>query len=166
MYILNSSPPILLLRLILLLPLIPFSTASPVASPSPSTTSSTLSAGPPTLGPSRPPKKPVCPPDFAPRPPRTRWFAKNCEEAIKLIPRDTRPASPVRNFYLLERDRSAQMPNVQLPAEWENGMCQLWEPFGLSIFCLSWAFFLYFLSLILSVVPGLGIGCRLYGAFR
>ncbi|KAL8862032.1 MAG: hypothetical protein Q9178_001487 [Gyalolechia marmorata] len=71
---------------------------------------------------SRPPKPPICPEDLGPRPPRTVGFLRDCERAIALIPRDTRPASPVRNFYLLSEHVDPTVPNVQLPFERESGM--------------------------------------------
>ena len=70
----------------------------------------------------RPPKRPICPEDLGPRAPRTVGFARDCEIAIASIPRDTRPASPVRNFYLLTEHVDPTMPNVQLPFERESGM--------------------------------------------
>ncbi|KAL8914931.1 MAG: hypothetical protein Q9171_000558 [Xanthocarpia ochracea] len=71
---------------------------------------------------SRPPKPPICPEDLGPRPPRTVGFSRDCERAIASIPRDMRPASPVRNFYLLTEHVDPTMPNVQLPFERESGM--------------------------------------------
>ncbi|KAL8941354.1 MAG: hypothetical protein Q9216_002293 [Gyalolechia sp. 2 TL-2023] len=114
-----------LLLVIRILPsLIPLSNASPINSP-PTNQSSPLDIIGATLNTRapRPPKPPVCPEDFGPRPPRTRFFARHCEEAIKMIPRDTRPASPLRNFYLLTADRSTEIPNVELPFEREYGDC-------------------------------------------
>ncbi|KAL9003371.1 MAG: hypothetical protein Q9188_003744 [Gyalolechia gomerana] len=40
-----------------------------------------------------------------------------------MIPRDTRPASPLRNFHLRPEDRSTEVPNVALPFEKEYGDC-------------------------------------------
>ncbi|KAL8925099.1 MAG: hypothetical protein Q9172_002366 [Xanthocarpia lactea] len=70
---------------------------------------------------SRPPKAPICPEDLGPRPPRTVGFSRDCERAIASIPRDMRPVSPVRNFYLLTEHVDPTMPNVQLPFERESG---------------------------------------------
>lgn len=69
----------------------------------------------------RPPKPPICPEDLGPKPPRTTFFASDCEKAVAMIPRDVRPASPVRNFYLLPEHVDPAMSNVQLPFEVESG---------------------------------------------
>ena len=39
-----------------------------------------------------------------------------------MIPRDIRPASPLRNFYLLAEQVDPAMSNVQLPFQVESGM--------------------------------------------
>ncbi|KAL8838764.1 MAG: hypothetical protein Q9170_002013, partial [Blastenia crenularia] len=103
--------------LYLLASILPVST-SPLASPSASQSST---GALPTLdvANSKPPKRPLCPEDFAPRSPRTRLFARQCAQAIEMIPRDTRPYSPARNFYLSPQDMSPTMPNVELPYEKE-----------------------------------------------
>lgn len=108
--------------------------ASPVASSS--AIQSSLGALP-TLDVAAPrhPKKPICSKEMGRRPPRTIWFEKNCEEAIKMIPRDTRPYSPLRNFYLSERDKSTTMPNVALPFEREYGMEKPLESYP---YCRFW----------------------------
>lgn len=70
----------------------------------------------------RPPKPPICPEDLGPKPPRTTFFASDCEKAVAMIPRDIRPASPLRNFYLLAEHVDPAMSNVLLPFEVESGM--------------------------------------------
>ncbi|KAI4287630.1 MAG: hypothetical protein L6R35_003106 [Caloplaca aegaea] len=97
--------------------------ASPAAS-TPSNQTSREPASKLAVAVARPPKPPVCPPDLGPRRGWTKFFARDCDMAIAKIPRDTRPAAPLRNFYLLTTDKNPTMPNVQLPVEVEYGT---WE---------------------------------------
>ncbi|KAL8635877.1 MAG: hypothetical protein Q9228_006672, partial [Teloschistes exilis] len=89
--------------------------ASPINQPS-------LTQAPPPLNATRPPKTPVCPFTLG-HPTRMIFFKQYCELAIAKIPRDIRPSSPRRNFYLLPQDRSRSMNNQLLPLEWEEGDC-------------------------------------------
>ncbi|KAI4089521.1 MAG: hypothetical protein LQ344_005347 [Seirophora lacunosa] len=98
--------------------------ASPVAS-LPSNQTSPEPALPLAGAIARPPKPPVCPEDLSPARGWTKFFARDCAAAIAKIPRDTRPAAPLRNFYLLTADMASTMPNVQLPLEFEYGDCVL-----------------------------------------
>ncbi|KAL8757309.1 MAG: hypothetical protein Q9184_004241 [Pyrenodesmia sp. 2 TL-2023] len=96
--------------------------ASPVTSPSvsqpPAVSPTTLLLASP-----RPPKAPICPSTLSPRPGWSRFFGRDCQDAVAKIPRDTRPASPLRNFYLVNEHVDPAMPNVQLPLEVESGQC-------------------------------------------
>ncbi|KAI4149454.1 MAG: hypothetical protein L6R39_002504 [Caloplaca ligustica] len=107
-----------------LLLLIKFVSCNPLASPSPIEPSAG-SLQKIDVAVSKPPKPPICPPDLSPRPGWTRFFGRDCEAAIAQIPRDVRPASPPRNFYLLAQDENPYMPNVQLPLEYEYGECKV-----------------------------------------
>ncbi|KAI4235543.1 MAG: hypothetical protein LQ352_008079, partial [Teloschistes flavicans] len=88
--------------------------ASPIDQPSLTQTS--------PLNVTTPPKPPVCPRSLG-HPTRMIFFGQYCESAIAKIPRDIRPASSKRNFYVSPQDRSSSMNNQQLPMEWESGDC-------------------------------------------
>lgn len=92
------------------------------ASPLAASSNNQSSSSPVYVAVSRPPKPPICPKDLGPIPPRTTFFARDCENAVAMIPRDIRPSSPLRNFYLLAEHVDPAMPNVQLPFERESGM--------------------------------------------
>ncbi|KAI4121006.1 MAG: hypothetical protein LQ338_006618 [Usnochroma carphineum] len=110
--------------LITLLSFINIISSSPVASPSTSQSSpGSLPTRDVAVAVASPPKRPVCPPDLGPKHGWTRFFKRDCEAAIAQIPRDTRPASPLRNFYLTPSDMDPFMPNVRLPYEIESGDC-------------------------------------------
>ncbi|KAI4254423.1 MAG: hypothetical protein L6R42_007194 [Xanthoria sp. 1 TBL-2021] len=93
--------------------------ASPLTTPP----NNQSSSSPVDLVVTRPPKPPICPDDLGPRPPRTTFFARDCENAVAMIPRDIRPSSPLRTFYLLAEHVDPAKPNVQLPFERESGDC-------------------------------------------
>ncbi|KAI4093718.1 MAG: hypothetical protein LQ339_007621 [Xanthoria mediterranea] len=90
------------------------------ASPLAASSNNQSSSSPVYVAVSRPPKPPICPKDLGPIPPRTTFFARDCENAVAMIPRDIRPSSPLRNFYLLAEHVDPAMPNVQLPFERES----------------------------------------------
>lgn len=92
------------------------------ASPLAASSANQSSSSPVHVAVTRPPKPPICPQDLGPIPPRTTFFARDCENAVAMIPRDIRPSSPLRNFYLLAEHVDPAMPNVQLPFERESGM--------------------------------------------
>ncbi|KAL8947668.1 MAG: hypothetical protein Q9222_006075 [Ikaeria aurantiellina] len=54
---------------------------------------------------------------------RTVWFARHCTDAVAKIPRDIRPSSPLRNFYLQDSDMDSSLPNQKLPFQVESGDC-------------------------------------------
>ncbi|KAL8716265.1 MAG: hypothetical protein Q9220_000170 [cf. Caloplaca sp. 1 TL-2023] len=108
---------------LLLLPTFLLSTSAfPLADPSTNASfPDSLPAG--NVSVPRPPKAPLCTKDMSPPGPRTMWFARNCADAVARIPRDVRPASPMRNFYLQDSDINPSMPNQKLPFEVESGDC-------------------------------------------
>ncbi|KAL8690826.1 MAG: hypothetical protein Q9218_003822 [Villophora microphyllina] len=96
---------------------ISYTSASPIDQPSLNQSSSS-----PNATTTRPPKKPICPAGLG-HPTRMIFFGQYCANAIDQIPRDVRPSSPTRNFYLQNQDVNPRMPNHQLPLEWESGDC-------------------------------------------